>query len=334
MHSASFFGRITITDQCWVFPIRRLLTMSDTTPEIAKSDDSPTDSYSTVKFDVGGRLYKVSRSLIEKFPSTMLARMISEIWQKDPEATLFIDHDSDRFRFCLDYMRADKVCLPLNISKEAFLDDLAFYGFEDVDPSKIHGGSSNMAAALHLSKCKEEHEEVLSTCRKNAQAAERAIKCEDVAYECFLRLSQGKSLAMFFSTEDSHLYYSAGVAVTHQVEFEDHLAKYGLALVTAASDGGVHHLTLKEKEDTANYMVPYGTILGHMQAIIRIFTDMFRLGTDRMCIYLRTEATSRDREFFDFMFVVLAPFVVFVFAVAIWIDEHHVEPDTKRRPFW
>jgi hypothetical protein len=250
-----------------------VLTMSDPTSEIAKSD-SPTDPSRTVKFNVGGRHYEVSRSLIEKFPSTMLARMISETWQTDPEATLFIDRDSDRFRFCLDYMRADKVCLPLNISKEAFLDDLAFYGFEDVDPSKICGGSSNMAAALHLSKCKEEHEEVLSSCRKNVQAAERAIACEDVAYECFLRLSQGKSLKTYFSNEDDydshHLYYSAEVAVTHQVEFEDHLAKYGLALVTAASAGGVHQLTLKEKEDTANYMVPYGSIWQHIRAIIRI----------------------------------------------------------------
>jgi hypothetical protein len=43
-----------------------LLTMSDPTPEIAKSD-SPTDAHRTVKFDVGGRLYKMSRSLIESF---------------------------------------------------------------------------------------------------------------------------------------------------------------------------------------------------------------------------------------------------------------------------
>jgi hypothetical protein len=75
--------------------------MSDPTREIGKSY-SPTDSYSTVKFNVGGRHYEVSRASIEKFPSTMLARMISETWQKEPEVTLFIDRDSDRFRFCLD----------------------------------------------------------------------------------------------------------------------------------------------------------------------------------------------------------------------------------------
>jgi hypothetical protein len=62
--------------------------MTDPTPEISKSDDSPTDSSRTVKFNVGGRHYEVSRSLIETFPETMLAKMVSETWQKDPEATL------------------------------------------------------------------------------------------------------------------------------------------------------------------------------------------------------------------------------------------------------
>ena len=95
--------------------------MSDPTPEISKSE-SPTDSSGTVKFNVGGRYYEVSRSMIQKFPSTMLARMISETWP--PEVTLFIDRDSDRFRFCLDYMRDGEVWLPLNVPKEGILLDL------------------------------------------------------------------------------------------------------------------------------------------------------------------------------------------------------------------
>jgi hypothetical protein len=224
-------------------------TMTDPTPEIAKSSDSPTDSYSTVKFDVGGRLYKVSRSSIERFPSTMLARMISEAWQKDPEVTLFIDRDSDRFRFCLDYMRADKVWLPLNIPKEAFLDDLDFYGFEDVDPHKIHGGSSHMAAARHLHKCKEEHDNFLLTCKENVNATETTSKCEEVAYECFTSFIQGNLLAMVYTT-DYVLYSSVEVAVANQAVFQDHLAKYGLALVTGGYNGNNGYaLTWKEKED-------------------------------------------------------------------------------------
>jgi hypothetical protein len=239
--------------------------MSNPTPAIAKSD-SPTDACSTVKFNVGGRLYEVSRSLIEKFPSTVLARMTSETWQKDPEATLFIDRDSDRFRFCLDYMRDGEVWLPLNAPKEGILLDLDYFGFENVDPRKIHGGSSNLAAAWQLSKCKEEHEMVLSTCTKNVKAAETTLKaakractentraakttseCEEVAYDCFLRLSRGHSLENLVFPYQSNLH-------SNREEFEDHLAKCGLALADVRFVGhskNGHIFTLKEKEDTIN----------------------------------------------------------------------------------
>jgi hypothetical protein len=249
-----------------------------------------TGTMPTVKFNVGGRLYEVPRSLVEKFPSTMLARMASGTWQKDPEATLFIGRSGERFEYSLDYMRADKVWLPLNIPKEALLDDLDFYGFENVDPRKIHGGSSNLAAAQHLHKCKEEHEEVLSTCKRkvkaaetNIDAAERTIKCEEVAYECFVRFSQGKSFridpalqvaidnqvdlsksilrcrvfsqgkSFSFESNDPALHHSAKVAVANQAVFQDHLAKYGLAFVKGGYHGPHGYaLTLKEKEDTIN----------------------------------------------------------------------------------
>jgi hypothetical protein len=191
------------------------LTMSD--PTLKKATYATT----TVKFNVGGRLYEVPRSLVEKFPSTMLARMASDTWQKVPEATLFIGRSGERFEYSLDYMRGDKVWLPLNIPKEAFLDDLDFYGFEDVDPRKIHGGSSHMAAVRHLFNCKEEHEEFLSACKRNVEAAERTRECEEVAYACFARYSRGKSLS--FTSTDATLFSS--------VEFHDHLAKYGLVLV-------------------------------------------------------------------------------------------------------
>jgi hypothetical protein len=235
--------------------------MSDPTLNKASDTAMTTDASSTVKFNVGGRLYEVPRSLVEKFPSTMLARMASDTWQKDPEATLFIGRSGERFEYSLDYMRADKVWLPLNIPKEAFLDDLDFYGFEDVDPRKIHGGSSNLAAAQHLLKCKEEHEEFLSTCKTNVkaaemnvkaaamndkaaamnvEAAETTIKCAELAYECFVRFSLGKSV-LFKST-----YKKA--------EFQDHLAKYGLAFGKGEMDENFRYstLALKAKEDTIN----------------------------------------------------------------------------------
>lgn len=103
---------------------------------------SNNDDSLTVCFDVGGTVYKVSRSLLETYPDTMLARMASKEWRSKDDGTdpkpLFIDRDAKRFRYCLDYMRdAGEVHLPFTVSREAFLKDLAYYGFEVVDSSAI-----------------------------------------------------------------------------------------------------------------------------------------------------------------------------------------------------
>jgi hypothetical protein len=81
----------------------------------------------TITFDVGGTIYKVSRSLINQYPDTMLARMVSDTWlngnQKEP---LFIDRNGERFQYCLDYMRdGPEVALPIAVPKYAFLKDLS-----------------------------------------------------------------------------------------------------------------------------------------------------------------------------------------------------------------
>jgi hypothetical protein len=91
----------------------------------------------TARFNVGGKKYEISRSLLESFPNTMLARMASKTWQTDPEAAMFVDRDGERFRCILDYMRDGKVHLPLTVAKGALLLDLEYFGFENVDPACI-----------------------------------------------------------------------------------------------------------------------------------------------------------------------------------------------------
>ena len=95
----------------------------------------------TVQFNVGGQLYQVARSLLEQYPSTMLYCDAAERWQTDSQATIFIEGDGERFRYCLDYMRRQRVHLPMTIPKAAVLADLDYYGFPDVDPSLVHGNS-------------------------------------------------------------------------------------------------------------------------------------------------------------------------------------------------
>ena len=112
------------------------------------SNTSNSNNARTVRFDVGGTIYKVSRSLIGQYPDTMLSRMVSKTWldvdvsdnntDQQNEDPLFIDRDGERFRYVLDYMRdGPEIALPITVSKESLVKDLEYFGFENVNPKDI-----------------------------------------------------------------------------------------------------------------------------------------------------------------------------------------------------
>jgi hypothetical protein len=74
----------------------------------------------TVKFNVGGRHFEVSRALIDQHPDTMLAKMISETWEKEPDNPIFIDRDGDMFDHVLNYVRYGSIDLPISIPRTMF----------------------------------------------------------------------------------------------------------------------------------------------------------------------------------------------------------------------
>ena len=91
-----------------------------------------------VLFNVGGKQYKVSRSLLEMHPNTMLTRSASEHWLHNPDAEVFIERDGIRFEFVLDYLRDDgHVILPITVPKPSFMADLVYYGVENIDANRI-----------------------------------------------------------------------------------------------------------------------------------------------------------------------------------------------------
>ena len=59
----------------------------------------------TIKFNVGGKHFEVSRDLMEMHSETMLGKLVSEAWQQDPEEPVFIDRDGDIFAHVLNYLR-------------------------------------------------------------------------------------------------------------------------------------------------------------------------------------------------------------------------------------
>lgn len=110
----------------------------------------------TVSFNVGGQIFVVRRSLLDAFPSTMLARSASKEWGGEESATpIFIDRDSGQFRYCLDFMRDGKVWLPATESNAALLSDLTYFGFENIDPDAVNAQSTAMDASRYFDICHE-----------------------------------------------------------------------------------------------------------------------------------------------------------------------------------
>lgn len=111
------------------------------------ASDKPSGSLQTVKFNVGGKSFETSVSLIDQHKDTMLSRLVSKTWQQDPNKSVFIDRDGDVFAQVLNYLRYGSITLPGNIAKDMFLRDLDFYGIvpeEGSVRSASEGWASNV----------------------------------------------------------------------------------------------------------------------------------------------------------------------------------------------
>eukprot|EP00984_Skeletonema_dohrnii_P029806 scaffold20690_cov155-Skeletonema_dohrnii-CCMP3373.AAC.11 len=114
----------------------------------------------TIKFNVGGRPFEVSRDLMDKHSETMLGKLVSDAWQADPEEPVFIDRNGDTFAYVLDYLRYGSIELPPTVPKSSFERDLDFYGLV---PNPEEGEIKNNVVAdvlvslrkdRDISKCK------------------------------------------------------------------------------------------------------------------------------------------------------------------------------------
>ncbi len=111
------------------------------------------DTPETVAFDVGGKLFRVSRDLIEQYSDTMLGKIASETWQRDSNAVVFIDRDGDIFAHVLNFLRYGSIVLPITISRAMFDREMDYYGIiTDVNFHTIKQESSFHALELVKNK--------------------------------------------------------------------------------------------------------------------------------------------------------------------------------------
>jgi hypothetical protein len=151
--------------------------------------------------------YKVSRSLIEMYPDTMLARLISEEWRGDVIQEVFIDRDGTRFQYVLDYMRDQKVHLAMNVSKDSILMELEYFGFANVDGDSIDNRKLNNRQALeNILQVRNQFLERLTTIEKNLQEVKVtwvATKIASMVYDAQLNSkSSSPSKTVVIQQED------------------------------------------------------------------------------------------------------------------------------------
>lgn len=219
-------------------------------------DDSGGASASkTVRFDVGGMLYKVSRSLIELYPDTMLARMVDTKWQQqddDSEQAMFIDRNGDRFQYVLDYMRDRQVSLPMTVSVSGFRQDLEYYGFDNVKESCINVGTPAEAMPLfgtltgNLYSDIDEFDDLIKESERKTWNLKRQKNSLKMAHQVFGRCAsmQGNGPhTIRFEKEDARSCASAALSVGLGEDsgyLKEYLANYyglGLVSVTTETEG-------------------------------------------------------------------------------------------------
>ena len=97
----------------------------------------------TVKLNVGGSYYEVSRCLFGQRPDSMLARLTCDMWQTEEsiEEAIFIDRDGEMFSLVLNYLRYGSIELPTSLPMSMFEREMDYYGLSIAEET-VHQSTS------------------------------------------------------------------------------------------------------------------------------------------------------------------------------------------------
>eukprot|EP00956_Cyclotella_meneghiniana_P038070 scaffold148390_cov36-Cyclotella_meneghiniana.AAC.1 len=182
----------------------------------------------TVKFNVGGKHFEVSRALISANSETMLAKMISETWEQEPEKPLFIDRDGDMFAHVLNYLRYGSIELPISTTRAMFQRELDYYAISAANGTVTDVKKKTLAEITSEMAQQELQHKIFALaleCYNRYQAAQNAttLICASNAinfyldkdknrelYECF---GKTRDLANIKGTLDEYLQDYFGLCV-------------------------------------------------------------------------------------------------------------------------
>ena len=198
-----------------------------------------TQGTETVKLNVGGTKYEVSTSLIERYPDTMLAKLISDRWLEDPEQEIFIERNGFCFQYVLDYMR-DNQAFPMTVTVASVLQELDYFGFDDIPEGAVDGKSARVTTAKNMAACAEEYRSVYSSLefqkseleKRLAQEIahlEQQLLYESIAFQIFQKLPEEMVIG-----KEQEYDFKGPLCLTKLNEI---LAKYGLKCVAFRNMG-------------------------------------------------------------------------------------------------
>ncbi|GFH55505.1 hypothetical protein CTEN210_11981 [Chaetoceros tenuissimus] len=93
----------------------------------------------TVKINVGGRRFEVSRALLKAHPNNSILFFLndeeeedvsSQGYDQDGDAEVSFDRDGDMFQYILQYMKDGKVSLPSTVAVDSFIKEMEHYNLE------------------------------------------------------------------------------------------------------------------------------------------------------------------------------------------------------------
>ena len=165
----------------------------------------------TVKFNVGGRLFEVSRELIDKYPDTVLGTLVADTWKEDPEETVFIDRNGDTFAHVLDFMRYGSIDLPVTIAKSMFDRELGFYGINFQEGAINEESLTQVSNTFHLFKSK--HDMFL-------------LALEAYYQYCTKKIATSPSVYVDISHQSHKLFKTGSLVEEEKALFDEYLEQY------------------------------------------------------------------------------------------------------------
>jgi hypothetical protein len=93
-----------------------------------QSSASASSSFGNFIYNVGGRRFEISPSLLQQYPECTLPRPSTTL---GPSREFFLDHNPDAFQVILDYMRyREKVLVPRNVCREVVILQMKQFGLQ------------------------------------------------------------------------------------------------------------------------------------------------------------------------------------------------------------